>query len=73
AIIGDEGINKTVPENFWEQTKENMLEFFRKGHYSDGIIYGITEAGEKLKAFFPHQGEDDVNELSDEISFGGRN
>ena len=33
------------------------------------LTAGITMAGEKLKEHFPYQ-SDDVNELSDEISFG---
>lgn len=70
AIIGDQGINQTVPENFWEETKEGMFELFKKGNYTDGIVLGIRESGEKLKAFFPYHKED-ANELSDEISFGG--
>ena len=70
AIIGDEGINNAVPENFWEDTKEKMLSFFKEKKFTQGIISGITEAGEKLKTYFPYQGKEDINELSDEISFG---
>jgi len=33
------------------------------------LIKGIEKAGEQLKQFFPYQGND-VNELSDEISYG---
>ena len=29
AIIGDVGINKAVPENFWDSTKESMLGHFK--------------------------------------------
>ena len=69
AILGDRGINAKVPEDFWNNIKEMMAEHFSKGEFAEGLIKGIEEAGKKLKAHFPHQA-DDVNELSDDISFG---
>ncbi len=69
AILGDAGINAVVPDNFWNEVKDAMLEEFRKGQFSEGLVKGIAMAGEKLKAFFPYR-DDDINELSDDISFG---
>jgi len=69
AILGDVGINRVTPENFWEEMKETMLEQFRLGQYAAGLSEGIKMAGEQLKGHFAYQ-EDDVNELSDDISFG---
>jgi uncharacterized membrane protein len=69
AIIGDKGIDKVVPDDFWDCTRDIMLEHFKKGEFATGLIQGIQRAGEKLKQFFPYQ-SDDINELSDEISFG---
>lgn len=69
AIFGDEGINKVVPENFWEDVKEIMRDHFSRGEFLQGILAGIERIGEKLKTYFPYQ-QDDVNELSDEISMG---
>jgi len=68
AIIGDSGINQLVAADFWNETKETMLEFFKEGKIADGLSKGILMAGEQLKTNFPYQG-DDINELSDEISF----
>jgi len=68
AILGDAGINQVVPENFWDDIKETMLGFFKDGKLAEGVSTGIRMAGKQLKANFPHQ-KDDVNELSDEISF----
>ena len=68
AILGDAGINKLVPLNFWDVIKETMLSYFKEGKFVDGLSKGILMAGEQLKANFPFQKED-VNELSDEISF----
>ncbi|MFD0761843.1 TPM domain-containing protein [Lutibacter aestuarii] len=69
AILGDEGINAKVPENFWETEKELILKHFKKGEFVKGLELAILEAGAKLKEFFPHL-SNDTNELSDEISKG---
>jgi len=69
AIIGDQGINATVPENFWDDIKTKMTEHFSKGDFVKGLETGITMTGKQLKKHFPHQ-VNDINELPDEISFG---
>lgn len=69
AIFGDEGINEVVPDDFWEDVKEEMAGHFKKGDFAAGISMGIRRVGEKLKEYFPYQ-DDDVNELSDDISIG---
>ena len=68
AIIGDGGINQQVPVDFWDQTKLAMLEQFKQGNLVQGIVTGVTKAGEQLKKYFPYQ-LDDSNELSDDVSF----
>jgi len=67
TIIGDKGIHNSVPEGFWNQIKELVIEAFKQGRYAKGLEQGILQAGEKLKQYFPYQ-SDDINELSDEIS-----
>jgi uncharacterized membrane protein len=69
AIIGDQGINRVVPPDFWNKTKEEMQTRFQEERFTDGIVHGILQTGHHLKKFFPHL-KDDINELSDEISFG---
>ena len=68
AIIGDEGINKNVEHNFWNDIKDEMTTHFKNHNFTEGLVYGILKCGNKLKQYFPYQ-DDDVNELSDEISF----
>ena len=68
AIIGDEGINKNVEHDFWNDIKDEMISNFKENKFAEGLIAGILKCGKKLKEYFPHQ-SDDVNELSDEISF----
>ena len=69
AIYGDEGINAVVPQNFWQEIKAIMQEYFVQGNFSQGLIEGILKAGEELKRYFPYL-QTDRNELSDEISKG---
>jgi len=69
AIFGDEGINEIVPDNFWQDVKEEMRVHFQKSEFLSGLTRGIFLVGEKLKAHFPYQ-EDDINELPDDISVG---
>ena len=68
AILGDEGINNVVEDNFWNDVKDLMLSHFREGRFADGLVEGIMRCGEKLKTYFPYQ-SDDVNEIPDEISY----
>lgn|SRR5690606_23545643 len=69
AILGDRGIHARVPPNFWEETKELMLQYFKAGDLVQGLIEGIVHAGEQLQRFFPREA-DDVNELPNDITFG---
>jgi uncharacterized membrane protein len=68
AILGDQGINNKVPADFWDSIRDEMVKHFQLQDFTSGLIDGISHAGEKLKAHFPYQ-TDDVNELSDDISF----
>ncbi len=72
AILGDAGINNVVPENFWEEITSGVIQKMQEGKHAEAISEGIIKAGEQLKKHFPYQ-DDDVNELSDEISFGDEN
>ena len=69
GVLGDQGINAVVPEDFWDDLKNILLNHFREERFTEGLIEGIGMVGTKLKKNFPYQ-TGDVNELSDEISFG---
>ena len=51
AIIGDDGIDKVVPYDFWESTKKKVIEHFKMHHFKQGIIAGILHTGKQLKTF----------------------
>ena len=67
AILGDEGIDKVVEADFWDCTKNVVIENFKSGKFREGLVEGIKNAGEKLKVHFPFNSGDE-NELSNEIS-----
>ncbi len=69
AILGDAGINQKVPADFWNETKEIVISKLKDDAFADGLAVGIIRAGEQLKAHFPYK-TGDVNELSNDISFG---
>ena len=69
AILGDVGINDVVHVTFWDDVALMMSEYFKQNEFVLGLTQGIKMCGQKLKLRFPHQ-VDDVNELSDNISFG---
>jgi uncharacterized membrane protein len=69
AIYGDKGINDKVADDFWNCTKDIMLNHFKNGNNKQALVDGIINAGEQLKEHFPYQ-DDDTDELSNEISKG---
>lgn len=69
AIIGDKGINEVVEPDFWDSEKETLKLYLQGGKPADGLCEILDMIGKKLSKFFPHQ-SDDVDELSNEISYG---
>ena len=68
AILGDEGINKVVEADFWNDIRDLMSAAFKEGLFAEGLEQGIMRCGEKLKTCFPYQ-SDDINEIPDDISY----
>lgn len=69
AVLGDQGINHVVSDDFWDNIKRVMLMHFRNEEFTTGLTEAIKRSGQQLQKHFPYQ-TDDVNELSDDISFG---
>jgi uncharacterized membrane protein len=69
AIIGDKNINQKVPTDYWESTKNQLVESFKKEEYVIGLVHAISDVGNKLKSYFPYN-ENDKNELENELSQG---
>lgn len=69
AIWAGEGIDEKVPADFWQGIVDLIISEFKQGHFSEGLIQGVQAAGKALGEYFPRQ-DDDVDELSNEISKG---
>ena len=69
VIYGDEGINKVVPPDFWDTTRDAMLPHFKTGNFEQGLIEGITKAGWALQHHFPAL-QINANELDNSLSKG---
>lgn len=69
VIYGDKGIDKVVPNGFWDTTKDHIQACFTKGDFKQGIIDGVLKVGEELESHFPWR-YNDTNELSNEVSKG---
>ena len=72
CVLGDVGIHKKVGDDFWEEVRNTMLSSFRKGQVLDGLKMGVKKVGEILHGYFP-KGDDDINELPNDIYFGDKN
>ena len=69
AVLGDEGINDKVGQEFWDSTKKLLSKNFKSGEFEKGFSLAIAEAGVQLEKYFPYQ-RNDSNEISDDLSFG---
>ena len=66
AVVGDEGIHQKCGREFWQLLVSSMAEHFRKENFTDGLVHGITGAGELLAQYFPREGGD-RNELPNTV------
>lgn len=69
AIVGDVELNKVVPSHFWDDECALMISHFKQGKLVTGLCAGIEEVGKELAMFFPAE-NDEINELTNDISFG---
>ena len=68
AILGDQGINELVPDDFWKDTLTLLGEKLKAGKTCNGLCETILQIGNKLTHYFPAV-KDDINELSNEITY----
>ncbi len=69
AVWGDEGITKSLPHHFWDDTVKEAIELFKKNQYTEGIIHTIENIGIHLNQKFPAS-HNDTNQLPDDIIYG---
>jgi len=72
VVLGDSGIHERVGQEFWHRVVDVVADKFRAGDFTAGLIRGIEEVGEQLSTHFPYDAAADVDELSDDVDFGGK-
>jgi uncharacterized membrane protein len=72
VVLGDSGIHERVGQQFWHRVVDVVTERFRVGDFTGGLIRGIEEVGEQLASHFPYDDDTDVDELPDDVDFGGK-
>lgn len=66
AVMGDTGVHARCGDAFWQELARTMTDRFRAAEFTEGIVQGITRAGELLAEHFPRR-PDDHNELPDRV------
>lgn len=67
AIYADEGINMLINEpDFWQDTLDLMLTYFKEEQISEGVCKGVLKTGEVIKELYPVS-DNDINELDNEV------
>jgi len=72
VVLGDSGIHERVGQEFWHRVVDVVADKFRGGDFTAGLIRGIEEVGEQLSTHFPYDAAADVDELPDDVDFGGK-
>ena len=68
AIVGDEGIDRVTPADYWESLRDAMAERFTAGGFCDGLLEILERVEEVLVQHCPYE-QGDVDELPDELSY----
>lgn len=67
AIIGDVGIHEKVGNEFWENTKTELINEFKNSNFLNGVCKSVLILSEKLANYFPDS-DSNSNELSNEVT-----
>jgi uncharacterized membrane protein len=68
SVLADSGIHREIEQEFWNELAKKMEDHFRQNRFADGIVEAVAAIGEHLAKHFPRE-QNDVNELSDAISY----
>jgi uncharacterized membrane protein len=68
AIVGDEGIDRVTPSDYWNLLRDKLAERFSAGEYCAGLLDILDRVEAVLAEHFPYE-QGDVDELPDDISY----
>lgn len=72
AVIGDTGIHARLGDGYWVELSARMSAAFGEGRYTEGLIAGITDLGERLARDFPADRAHNPDELANAVIVAGR-
>jgi len=70
AIVGDEGIDRVTPADYWDRLRDALAQRFAAGSFCEGLLE-ILDRVESVLVDFPYE-KGDVDELPDDISYEPR-
>ena len=68
AVVADRAIAEKVASDYWDGPRDTIVESFKAGRQTDGIIQAVRDIGVQLAQHFPRPA-DDTNELPNRPSF----
>lgn len=68
AIYGGQGIHQQIEDGFWGTILNDLMVHFKHEQYVQGLEETVRRVGKQLTNLFPPD-TNDVNELTDEISY----
>jgi uncharacterized membrane protein len=68
AIVGDQGIDRLTPPDYWDGLRDALAERFSAGEYCEGLLEILDWVEAVLVERFPYK-QGDVDELPDDISY----
>ena len=71
AIVGDEGIDRVTPPEYWDGLRDALARRLAAGQYCEGLLEILDRVEAVLAEHFPYE-KGDVDELPDDISYQPR-
>jgi len=68
AIVGDKGIDRVTPADYWDGLRDTLVQRFAAGQYCEGLLEILDRVEAVLAEHFPYE-KGDVDELPDDISY----
>jgi uncharacterized membrane protein len=68
AIVGDEGIDRVTPKDYWDGLRDTLAARFAAGDFCEGLLEILDRVEAVLVRHFPYE-KGDVDELPDELSY----
>ena len=58
AVVGGTALHEKVGQAWWNSLSALLTRHFKEGHYTDGLLAAIEQAGQALKTHFPAKDTD---------------